>query len=88
MMGNNGMQRVPMMTTYPTIYVPTTITRYPIFVRNYEILAILVGNGSFHNKICTKPLETIEGHHFNGFKPIPISYGVQKSIVVNLDVEC
>ncbi len=48
------------MTTYPTRFVPTTTAKCPISVRNDEIRAILVDNGSFHNRICTKPIETIK----------------------------
>jgi len=62
------------MTTYPTRFVLTTTAKYPISVRNDEICAILVDNGSFHNIICTKPIEIIKGHHSNGFKVLHVSF--------------
>jgi len=64
------------MTTYPTRFVPATMAKYPISVRNDEIRAILVDNDFFHNRICTKPIETIKGHHSNGFKVIHVNFDV------------
>ncbi len=57
-----------MTITYPTKFVPMITVEYPIFVRNDEILAMLIENNSFHNKVCIEPIETIKGHHSSGFK--------------------
>jgi hypothetical protein len=67
--------------------VHATTAKYLISIRNDEIPIILIENGYFHNKVLTKFIETLEGHHFNGFKVIHVSSSVRKSIVVNLDVE-
>jgi hypothetical protein len=78
-------QGIPMMTTYPTKYMLATTTGYQISIRNDEIPKILVENGYFHNRVHTKPIETLEGHHSNGFKEILISSNAQKSIVIDLN---
>ncbi len=83
----DGVWGVFVMTTYPTRFVFATTAKYPIYVRNDEICAILVDNGFFHNRICTKPIETIKGHHSSGFKVIHVSFDAWKSIVVDSDVE-
>jgi hypothetical protein len=66
----NGVQGIPMMVAYPTQSVPMTTIGYPISIRNDEILVIPTKNGSFYNKVRTKPVETLKGNHFNGFKAI------------------
>jgi hypothetical protein len=53
-----GVQRVPMMMTYPTRFVPMTMARYLISIRNDEILAILVENSFYYNRVRTKLVET------------------------------
>lgn len=61
------------MTAYPIKSMPATMVKYPIYVRNDEIPIVLVKNDYFQNRICTKPIEIIEGRHSSGFKVIPIS---------------
>jgi hypothetical protein len=63
------------MIAYPTRSMPAITAKYPISVKDDEIPTILVKNYSFHNRICTKPIETIEGHHFIGFRVIHVSFG-------------
>jgi hypothetical protein len=63
------------MIVYPTRSMLITTTKYPVSVRNDEIFTVLVKNDYFHNKICIKPIETIEGHQSSGFKVIPVSFG-------------
>jgi hypothetical protein len=76
-----------MMDAHPTKSMPMILVEFLIFVRNNGILAILVENGFFYNKVHTKPIEALKGNHYNGFKVIPISAGARKSIIVNLDAE-
>jgi hypothetical protein len=83
----NGVQGIPMMTTYPTKYVHATMAQYLISIRNDEIPIILIEKGYFHNTVHTNLIETLEGHHFNGFKVIHVSSNAQKSIMVNPNVE-
>ncbi len=63
--------------------MPLITAGYPKFVRNDEILVILLENGFFYNKVHIKPIEILEGNHFNGFKTILVSYGAKKIVVVN-----
>jgi hypothetical protein len=67
--------------------MPMITTRYPISVRNDEILVELVEHGSFYNRVRIEPIETLESNHSSGFKIILINFGARKSIVVNLVVE-
>ncbi len=83
----NEVQGIPMMPTYPTRSMLAATTRYQISIRNDEIPIILVENGYFHNRVHTKPIETLEGHHSNGFKEILVSSNAQKSIMVDLDAD-
>jgi hypothetical protein len=53
------------MTAYPTRSMPTSMAKYLVTIRNDEILIVPIKNDSFHNIICTKPIETIEGHQSN-----------------------
>jgi hypothetical protein len=78
----DGVQGVSVMITYPNRFVLMTIIGYPVSMNNNKILVVQVENGSLYNKVHTKPIETLEGNHFNGFKVIPINFGVKKSIVV------
>ncbi len=55
---------------YPTKHVHATTIGLAISIRKDEFPTILVQNGYFHNKVHTKPIETLEAHHFNGFKTI------------------
>jgi hypothetical protein len=64
-----------------------TIARYLVFVKNDEIPAISIENGSLYNKVCIKPIETLKGNHFNDLKAILVSSGVIKFVVVDLNVE-
>jgi hypothetical protein len=63
------------MIAYPTRSMLATMAKYPVSIRNDEMPTILVKNDFFHNRICTKPIETIEGHHFIRFKVIHVSSG-------------
>jgi uncharacterized membrane protein YobD (UPF0266 family) len=47
------------MFAHPTRYVLVALMRYPIFVRNGEILAILIENGSFYNKVHIDYVEAL-----------------------------
>jgi hypothetical protein len=76
-----------MMAAYPTQYVPMTTIGYPISTKNDEIHVVLIENGSFYNKVCTKPIEILEGNHSNGFKSILISFNAKFFIVINLDAK-
>jgi hypothetical protein len=75
-----------MMATHPSKFVPMTLTKYPISVRNGEIPTIFIENGFFYNRVRTKSIEVLEGNHSNGFKKIHVSYGARKIVVVDLDV--
>jgi hypothetical protein len=63
------------------------MVEYLIFVRNDQILVVLVDNGFSYNKIRTELIETLEGNHSSGFKAIVVNYSVKKSIVVYLDAK-
>jgi hypothetical protein len=71
------------MVAYLTKFVLVTIAKYLIFVKNDEIPAILVENGSLYNRIYIKPIETLKGNHYNGFKIVLVSSSAKKSIVVD-----
>ncbi len=66
----------------PTKYVPITTIKYPVFVRNDEIPTVPAENGFLYNRIHIKPVETLEGNHYSGFKAIPVSPSAKKSIIV------
>jgi hypothetical protein len=63
-----------------------TIVGYTIIARNGEILAIIIENGFFYNRIFTEPVEALKGNHYNGFKVIFASFSARKSIIVDLNV--
>jgi uncharacterized membrane protein YesL len=86
-MFTNGMQGILAIITYPIIFVFVITVEYLVFVRNDEILIVLIENNSFHNKICIEPIETIEGHYSSGFKVTFVSSNARKSVVVDLNVE-
>ncbi len=73
-----GVQGIPMMVTYPTTSMPMNMARYPIYVKNDEILAIPTKNGSFYNKFRKKPIETLKRNHYNGFKVVLVSSSARK----------
>jgi hypothetical protein len=73
-------------TAHPTKFVPMNSIRYPIFVRTGEILAILIENGFFYNRIRTKPIEALKRNHLSGFKTILISYSAKKFVAIDLYV--
>lgn len=56
----NGVQGIPMMATHPTRYMPITLARYPISVKNDGIPIVLFENSSFYNKIHTKLVEALK----------------------------
>jgi hypothetical protein len=80
-------QGIPMMATHSTRYVPITLVKYPISMRNEGILAELVKNSSFYNKVRTKFIEVLEGNQYNDFKTILVSSNTKKPIIVDFDVE-
>jgi hypothetical protein len=86
MIVTNGVQRILVMMTYPTRFVPMIMAIYLVFVRNDEILAI-VENSSFYDRVHTKLVETLKGNHSNGFKAILVGFGVRTFVVVDHDVE-
>jgi hypothetical protein len=71
----NGVQGVPMMDAHSTRSTFVIPVRYPIFVRNDGILAILVENNSFYNIVRIEPIQALEGNQYNGFKTILINHG-------------
>jgi hypothetical protein len=75
------------MATYPNRFVLMTIIGYPIFVKNDEFFGIPNENGYLYNKVCTKPIETLEGSHYSSFKVVHVSFGVRKFVAVNPNVK-
>jgi len=63
------------------------MVEYLVFVQNDEILAKLIENSSFYNRVCIKLIETLEGNHSSGFKAILVGFGARKIVIVDHDVE-
>jgi hypothetical protein len=83
----DGVQGVLVMDAHSTKPMFVIPIEYPIFVRNDGILAILVENNSFYNRVRTKPIQDLEGNQYNGFKAIPTNHGAKKLVVVGFNVE-
>jgi hypothetical protein len=72
----NEVQGIIVMLAYTTKSMPAIIIRYLVSIKDDEILTVLVDNGSFHNKVCIEPVETLEKNHYSGFKAIFVSSSV------------
>lgn len=79
-------QRILMMDAHLTKFVHVILVGYPIIAGNGEILAVIIENGFFYNKIFTEPIEALEGNHYNGFKVIFVSFSPKKLIIVDPNV--
>ncbi len=51
-----------MMFSHSIRFVPKTLIKYLVFVKNEWILSGLVENSSFYNKVHTEPVEVLEGN--------------------------
>jgi hypothetical protein len=60
----DGMQRIIVMATHLTKFVRVTPVGSLLIARNGEILAIIIENGFFYNRIFIEPIEALEGKQY------------------------
>jgi hypothetical protein len=84
---NDRMQRVLVMVTYATKFVPIIKVGYPKFVKINGISTIPSENGPLYNMVHTKFVAISEGNNLSGLKTIPISSSTRKYVVAKPDVE-
>jgi hypothetical protein len=67
--------------------MPINEVRYPISMKNQWIFIVPINNFPLHKLVYNKSIETTQGNYSHGPKIVPTSFGLNRFIEVEPNVE-